>query len=115
MSVLSLYAALWLAWDPSTDATRYRIHWAREGVEPQSADVGIETKTSIANLTFGQRYFVWVTAVNKDGESDPSNVLFGRFTGIDIERASELPSWSVYRAQTDLVPGEQMFYRLQIK
>lgn len=91
-----------LAWDPSDDATGYRLYWGTEsGVYSQSQDVGNITSYTVPLLVNTITYYFSVTAYNEAGESDYSSEI--RYTipplptlvYLQVSPSPDILSWSL--------------------
>jgi len=73
---ISLAGEVTFQWDPSNQATGYRLHY---GIQSQSydsiIDVGLQQQYTVTGLNDDQRYYFAVTAYNVSGESNFSEEL----------------------------------------
>ena len=73
---ISLAGEVTIQWDPSDQATGYKLHY---GIQSQSydsiVDVGLQQQYTVVGLNDDQRYYFAVTAYNEYGESNFSEEL----------------------------------------
>ena len=73
---VALAAEATLQWDPSDQATGYKLHYGLESHSYSDVlDVGPDLQYTIFDLSDNQQYFFAVTAYNEFGESDLSEEI----------------------------------------
>jgi hypothetical protein len=76
---LAIAAEVTLQWDPSTQATGYKMHYGFESNSYEYViDVGHNLQHTVSDLNDNQLYYFAVSAYNENGESGISEEIFYR-------------------------------------
>lgn len=93
-TVTSMDGALHLTWGKSKNATHYRVYYKAAGEDSyhKAPDEIQGTAYTVAGLTNGTEYSLYVTACNTIGESRPGTAVLGTPQGLDNTEPAGIPA-----------------------